>query len=402
MSDIATLRNADLATLGDLLAMQGITKKDAVVDAATISMDVDGRVHVEGLTDGTPMRCTDVFDEGLADKLKIPLKYVREMRKSRPDILAANVNGWLTGDPAGAYLGSEGAQYAIDDRKFMVRSFAGADEPFGGIARAFLSDTYKRIDNWDVVVAVLDGINAAGVDAVVDRCQLTERRMSFTVVCPQLGVSVAELMREYRNPFGENEERAGGWSLEKARAAAAREGHEYVPGTEPMMWAGFEASNSETGGGAFTLVPRVVFSICRNGLKLTRDVSRRVHLGERLDAGVYGTDTQEKNIELIKLMTRDSISSWLSAEYLMGVAAELKAKDAPVNDAAKSIEILAQKQAYTDETAAGILNHFIKGGQMSVLGLMNAVTSYAQVVEDADVAYDLENTAMAVLEGSYA
>lgn len=399
MPDIATLRNADLATLGDLLAMQSLTKRDAVVDASTISMDIDGRVHVEGLTDGTPMRCTDVFDEGLADKLKIPLKYVREMRKSRPDILAANVNGWLTGDPAGAYLNSEGAQYSIDDRKFMVRSFSGADDTMPGIARAFLSDTYKRIDNWDAVVAVLEGIRAAGVDAIVDRCQLTERRMSFTVVCPQLGLNVANLMEKYRSPFDEDSARGGGWQAKMSEIAKhVREGTE---GGKQMMWAGFDATNSETGSGAFVLTPRVVFAVCTNGLKIPRDAARRVHLGEKLDTGIYAQDTMEKNVELIKLMTRDSVAAWLSMDYLEGIAAELAAGEKEISDPAKSIKILAQQQAYTDETAAGILNHFIKGGQMSVLGLMNAVTSYAQVTEDADVAYDLENSAFSILEGSY-
>lgn len=395
----AVLRNASLAELGDLLALQGITKKDAIRDACQFEMTEDGGLLVEGLTDEVPLQCTEIFDEGLADKLKIPLKYVREMRRRRPDILAANVNGWLNGDPHFASPAETIGQYPIDDRQFMIRTFASADPTIPGIARAFLSDTYKRIDNWDTICAVLEGINAAGVEAKIDRCQLSERRMSFTVYCPQLGLNVADLMADYRSPFNDDTARAGGWAAKMHEIAAdVRAG---TADGQSMMWAGFEVNNSETGNGACTIVPRVVFAVCTNGMKISRDAARRVHLGEKLDSGIYATDTQEANVELIKLMTRDSIKAWLSPEYLEEIAAELRVKNKPIEDPKRSIEILSQTQAYSDDTAAGILNHFIKGGQMSILGLMNAVTSYAQVVDSPDLAYELENTAMSVLDGAY-
>ena len=53
-----------------------------------------------------------------------------------------------------------------------------------------------------------------------------------------------------------------------------------------MVFAGFVITNSETGCGAFTLTPRLVVQVCRNGMTITRDAIRAVHLGERLDEGV--------------------------------------------------------------------------------------------------------------------
>ena len=53
-----------------------------------------------------------------------------------------------------------------------------------------------------------------------------------------------------------------------------------------MVFAGFVITNSETGCGAFSLTPRLVVQVCRNGMTITRDAMRVVHLGERLDQGV--------------------------------------------------------------------------------------------------------------------
>lgn len=74
-------------------------------------------------------RTTGVCDAGIADKLGIPAAYLRRMQTERPGLSDANVNGWLAGD----------------DRSFLVRCLrCGDGEP--GVARAWLSDGYKRID----------------------------------------------------------------------------------------------------------------------------------------------------------------------------------------------------------------------------------------------------------------
>ena len=60
------------------------------------------------------------------------------------------------------------------------------------------------------------------------------------------------LLAGYRSPFGSEVYIPGrNWTPEQARAAAARDGRGYEPGAEPVMFAGFEVSNSEVGDGAF-------------------------------------------------------------------------------------------------------------------------------------------------------
>lgn len=58
--------------------------------------------------------------------------------------------------------------------------------------------------------------------------------------------------------------------------------------------------NSETGRGAFTLLPRLVVQVCRNGMTIARGAMRAVHLGERLDEGpvTWSGNTQDKTLAL--------------------------------------------------------------------------------------------------------
>ena len=46
----------------------------------------------------------------------------------------------------------------------------------------------------------------------------------------------------------------------------------------------------------------------------------------------------------------------------------------------------------------GKMAHFIRGGQLTAGGVMQAVTSIAQTLDDADTAHDLEAQALHVLD----
>ncbi len=98
-----------------------------------------------------------------------------------------------------------------------------------------------------MLLAALDGVRAAGVPVTVDGCDLTDRRMYVRVACEQVRVLAPALLAGYRSPF------TGATGAEN-----------------PVVYAGFVLSNSETGCGAFTLTPRLVVQVCRNGLTIAR------------------------------------------------------------------------------------------------------------------------------------
>lgn len=389
-------RNADLQSLVTILQTQREARLDAVVPAQAIRSE-RGVLQVAGLgAEGVEnvgvgsFRPTDIMDGHLAEKLGIPLRYLRNLRENRVDLFDANVNGWLQGNgQAGdeTYVGPDG-------RKFYLRTFKPASMFDEGIARALMSDQYKAMDNLDVTLSALGAIRDSGIETHVVRTNLTERGMNVRVAAPGIATLAPVLLENYRSPNS-------GWTLDAARAAARREGSAYEPGKEPVVFAGFDIGNSETGGGATILTPVLTLEICGNGLKFTMNALRHVHLGSKLAEGQvrWSAETQQRNLALVESQARDAVSTFLDREYITELLRPVEEKASVVlENPAKVIEVVAKEQRFSEETAAGILSHFVRGGQGTAGGVLNAVTSYAQEVEDADLADELESGALRCLE----
>jgi len=367
----AGVRNVTLGDLAGMLRDQQARKVDIVAPAAAIRSrrgqlvieDTAPALGAEGvtMTAGT-YTPTEVCDQGLADKLGIPASYLRRTREQRPDLYDANVNAWLDGD----------------NRKFLIRCLRPTTGIGPGAARAFLSDGYKRIDNLDVLLAALDGVRNAGVPVEVDGCDLTERRMYVRVVCEQVQALAPALLAGYRSPF--------------TGAAGA---------DNPVVFAGFVISNSETGCGAFTLTPRLLVQVCRNGMTITKDAIRAVHLGERLDQGVvaWSGNTLDKTLALVTARTADAVTTFLEPRYVDRVVRAVAAQAGhPLADPQEAVQVVSQRLRLTDVQQAEIMAHFIRGGDITAGGILHAVTSAAQVQADADTAHEMESAGLRALE----
>lgn len=380
-------RNADLGGILDMLREQHARKHDLVVPATKIRAvggnlvvaDAEQEITLDGVTnvDGV-YRPTSVADEGIAEKLGVPRAYLRRMREERPDLYDANVNGWLHGYnvvmPEGVGL-HQPDPVPGDQRRFLVRTFRG-DNGGEGIARAFLSDTYKVMDNLDVLMAALDGVRESGAEIHIDGGDLTDRRMVLRIVAPEIKALAPVLLRGYRSPF------------------SGASGDE-----NPTVFAGFQISNSEVGNGAFSITPRLVVQVCNNGMTITKDAMRSVHLGARMDEGLirWSDDTQRKNLDLVKAQTRDAVRTFLDVDYMTKVIQRAEETAAEAVTVVEHVQTLTKPLGYTQEQIDGIMGHFVRGGQMTRGGVANAITSYAQTIEDGDAAHDVESRAMQVL-----
>ncbi|GJF26560.1 DUF932 domain-containing protein [Streptomyces sp. HO565] len=367
-------RNAQLPDLVRILEDQQRHKLDVIAPASALRLR-EGNVHVEGVEsliteDGVTevdgiYRPTAVADEGIADKLRIPLAYLRRMRTGNVPLLDENVNAWLRQEP---------------ERRFMLRAFrgeGGPGRPAEGVARALLSDSYKLMDNFDLLLAALDGVKQSGHPTRVTGCDLTDRRMYVRVESEAVAVQARELLRGYRSPFD------------------GRSGDEL-----PMISAGFVITNSEVGSGAYSITPRAVIQVCRNGLTMNRDVMRAVHLGGKQDEGIisWSGQTQRKTLELITSKTTDAVRTFLSREYVEAKLSEMEdAAGKRLAEPTKTIEHVTKTLSIGAEAKDMILAHFVQGGQMTAGGVMNAVTSTAQTLTDADQAAALEALAVPAL-----
>ena len=365
---VLTTRNASLEDLAGLLRDQQARKVDVVAaatairaDSARLVLSAEPQLTPDGvtLTSGT-YTPTEVCDQGIADKLGIPGLYLRRLRAEHPALYDANVNGWL----------------ARSDKRYLIRGLRG--DGGGGVTRAFLSDGYKIIDNLDVLLAALEGIRAAGVPVTISGCDLTERRMYVRVVSDAVSALAPALLGDYRSPF--------------TGAAGA---------DNPVVFGGLVISNSETGCGAFTLTPRLVVQICDNGMTITKDALRNVHLGGRMDEGVirWSQDTRQRNLDLVTGQARDAVTTFLDTSYVQRKISEITAAaGVPVSDPENAIKVVAQRLRFSEEQQRDILVHFIRGADLSAGGVMHAVTSVAQTIEDADTAYEMEGQALTAMQ----
>lgn len=368
------LRHAHLGQIAEVLKEQHARKIDFVTPASTMTMmGTDdgpmlsvrtGQQHVdeEGVTQiGGVYRPTDIFDEGVSDKLDIPIRYLRRMRAEHVPLYAHNINGWWARDP---------------DRKFLVRTFRSEQS---GVARALLSDRFRVIDNLDFLMAALDAVRATGMTVTVRSADLSERRMTVRLVCPEVEALAGTLLRGYRNP----------WTGETGD-------------DNPFVWAGIRLSNSETGGGAWTIVPEFVVQVCTNGMTVTKDAVREVHLGGRLEPGLinWSDETQQRSLELVKSKTKDAVTTFLDVDYMKSVItrAEEKADVAlSTHKVDEQVKDVTKEAGFTTEQQSEILSYFIQSGQMTRGGIYNAATMYAQTVADPDEAHVVDMRAAAIL-----
>jgi hypothetical protein len=401
-------RNGKFEDLLTKLAELDARKVNTVVKATDLRVTDSGLIEVSeeipGSTD-TLMNVfepNDVFIGHVADTLKIGLPFARRMFAERPDVASDMVNGLWHGrrEPKLGPLDVDMYRFEPDARNFLFRGYSEADGP--AVARALLSDKYLPIDNYDVVTAVLNSIyeSDARGQITVASADLTDRKMFVRFLAPQVAVSAAALLDGYRSPF---ESRAvdrvstSAAGLEEVAKQAARWG-----GDGATLWAGFELSNSEVGDGRFTITPRAQFRVCMNGLKITSDLVGQVHLGGKLEVGAvnWSQQTQRRQLDLIQSMTQDAVTAFLSADYWNEQIDKLagKAGKTVSDDGGQTVERVGKKLGFTDAERQTIFHHFLLGGQHTAAGVMNAVTSAAQTVPNADRAAELEALAIRALE----
>jgi hypothetical protein len=366
-------RNAELADVVDMLKVQHDLKYDIVVPSSRLAYD-EGVLRVEeGATDISPegvslrdafLMPTVGFDQAIATKLGIPIKYMRRLReRPSPLLLDNNVNTWL-GD---------------EERNWFVRGYRTDDPNQTGVARGFLSDQYQTIDNLDVLMTVIDALNESGISATVQSANITDRIMDVKFDAPEVRAYAEDFVKGYRNPF-------------TGQTGPHGEGR-------GVIHAGFSLRNSEIGHGAFTLMPQVVIEICINRASITEDLMRKVHVGSKMEQGEvqWSERTHHHYIELIRNQTRDMVKAFLSQDYIERKAAELNAMDGPpLADPVRMIKRVASDMKWSEEEMHGIMNLFTAGGDTRAIGVMQATTAYAQVVPSAERAMELEDQALDV------
>lgn len=388
-----TLRHAEIGDIIQVLEHQHRQRIDFTMPARNLRL-AEGHlsiaalddVHVEarepqitdnGVTPGSPAMSLDVngfylptsvADGQLAGLFGIPVQYLRRLRNEHIPLLDENINQW--------------AKVHSPDKRVLVRLLWGATEGQShvGVARAILSDRYGARDNLDAVIAMIEGMEAAGLNVSnITECNLTDDRLSVFVEAPEVAMRAPALLEGYRP---------------KIEQQHPEDPDAYI---EDVVHAGFYFGNSETGGGALTIVPRLVVRICRNGLQIKKEAFRKVHLGGNLDEGTidWSDETRQRNIDLTRSQVKDAVQAFLNQDFLEHQVQKIE-REAGVrlSNPQETIEVVGNKLQYTEAQRRGILARFIEGGQCTSGGVMQAVTLHAQSIDNPDTAIDFEATGL--------
>jgi len=384
MADFVKLLQDQKAQTLDLVApASAITMEDGVLRVAQPDIttgDLDApRIYPEGTY---RYSVSEVADDGFSTRLLVPREFLRRTRHGgRSGKTNVAANGQLYDALVNLSLAPQG------NKPYLLRLLTGdvldaeGRKVADGYIRAFLTNGYRAIDNFDVLVATLEGIRAAGINPASLQMvgELTERKMHVRIHAPEVSVMARDLLENYRSPYRDSET------------------GKYLTGAEcPEIYAGLTLTNSETGHGSYGLTPQSIIRVCRNGQTWTTDVRREVHQGERLEEGAvkWSASTQAKHLELIRAKAADTVRHFLSVEYLQEKVDGMREKaGVPIDEEATeaAVTVVAKECSFTDAEAASVLKDFGFGGDYTVGGMVQAVTSAAQRTADPERQFAMES-----------
>ena len=332
------------------LERQIATKRDMIVPTALMHHETasDGTTSIRVVTpDGLKAYpTTELFRRQVADKLKIPFAYFERMRTEQAALLDLNVDTWLHHEP----------------ELRMVRTLDGQ-------ARAFLSERYRRLDNYDLCDHVLPMLQRLP-GARFESTELTPTRLYLKVVTSRVQIEIQ-------------------------------------PGD--IVQAGVVISNSEVGQGTLSVQPLVYRLVCKNGLIAADRAMRKTHVGRLSDASaeevtVFKDDTLQAEDKAFFLKVRDVVEAAVSEATFHQIAEKLRRTIGIrlEGNPGRAIERVAARYLLNEGERSGVLRHLIEGGDLSGYGLVNAVTHFSQEVADYDRATEFEALGGKLIEQSTA
>lgn len=295
----------------------------------------DGNTLVIGNNADHIFSINDVAHRQISQHYHIPAEFYDRLKGQTPKLLDTLVNG----------LGQH------EESRRLVRTLDGR-------VRAFLSDRYRVIDNHEVLEGVLPALMDLGNEWEINSCEVTERKLYLKITFPTL-------QREVK--------------------------------IDDVVQFGLVVSNSEVGMGSVHVAPFCLRLACTNGMTINQLAKRRNHIGRKTqdpteDIVNYTDETLEADDRAFMLKIRDSIRGLLQESVIAAqvekfqLAAGQEVETPPM----QAVEVLAKKTKLSIPEERSVMNHLVRGGDLSVWGYANAITRTAQDAGSYDRASELE------------
>lgn len=328
------------------LERQQSAKKDLLVDTRAISVLTKDGVTKLNATNGhvQAFGVKEHAHRQIADRLKIPFPYYDRLRSEVPHLLDTNVNTLLHEKP----------------EKRMVRTLDGN-------VRGYLSNKYRRLDNFDLAEHVLPILHGAPT-LRIESTQLTDTRFYIKATFPKI----------------EGEVTVG-----------------------DVVQAGVCIRNSEVGHGKIAVDPLVFRLSCKNGMVSADYGMQRHHVGKRVEMEegeevltMFRDETIAADDKAFFMKIQDTVRAAMTDVQFRQLLDRMKeaAGEKITGDPIAAVEVLSTKLALSTREGGGVLRHLIEGKDLSRWGVVNALTAFSQEVDDYDRASEFEILGGKVLE----
>ncbi len=327
---------------------QSETKRDFIADTRNLEMTQETKLKFGDLTVGI----NEVAHDQIGSHVKIPSQYYDKMRKEAPELLSSNVNTWFKKYPA-------------------VRMIRTLDEK----ARAFPSDKFRTLDNFDLLQAAWPPLREMGVEVL--SCDVTETKMYLKVVDRRI-------LRDL--PVG--------WS-------GTNRGHQQFDTLSPAL----TLSNSEVGCGSLAVQASVFTGGCSNLMVIREKAVRKYHVGQRHELGediyrMLSDQTKRLTDAALWATIRDVVRGAFDQAQFDATCKRLKdsTEEKISGDPIKVVEVTAKKYGMTDDERNAVLRHLVEGGSLTKYGLHSAVTRAAEDLASYDRASQFEQIGGNIVE----
>ena len=303
-------------------------KKDYIVPLSSLATEISKGSYPELIIQGEDvtrenkeLSFTDHSLSLLCGKLDIGSRYIKKCLPISQQLVVQNLNFWID---------------HTKERNYMVRAYEKGDTK---IARAILTDRYKRIDNDVIATKAINRMLDVGCE--IKHADYDGDNLSITGVFPEI------------------------------------EGNVGTPQVDDIIQAGITITNNEVGGGSFKVLPFLYRLVCTNGMVAPSYVGTFLakHVGKKVlhaDDDTQGEESLEKMLDKITALKDPKIF-----EDLFGVFKASKFKKTSSDQIVK----LAKQHSLTDDERAGIFTRLDKvyGDTFTVdnFSLANAVTNLA-------------------------
>lgn len=336
-----------IEALATEIMRQKDAKADYIVSASDLRVENYGTDLVLRVLDADnvdriePLDIATTAHRQIGTKLGIPAKYYEKMLAEHPDLLVTNVNAWLE----------------RDTNQRMLRVLDGK-------LRAYLSNSYLRMDHYEIFASILPVIGEIP-DVRFVSCQITDNRMYIKAINPNLSSEV-------------------------------------VQGT--TAHAGVIISNSEVGLGSVNVQPLIYCEDTENGFVIGGSATKRIHRGRVNSAETHFMLSSQEILSdadhrfLNELQETVRLAAGEDA-FTQTVTLMQNARSQLMNTEhiPEVVHKTSRDFGITDAEQNGVLSHLRESNDFTLYGLANAVTKHSQNVENYDRATDLEGIGYNIL-----